>query len=249
MRQRFHRNPIYKVLTLLLFSIIICSILQADNNAPPQQMVASNIGVSQYTPIYRYVEPITLPREPVQMIDQWYCAQQYRNAANNKDLLYKLISNHLVISTQMLSSSNINIKRMGLGVALQAGMCASEQLDNDSIAISICDNYILPNIQFADQERCNYLNTNSVATKTILIFENAGELQRAVDGYKYLLAWEPNGNSADATRVGLASVLDEQGKYEEAISYLSQISADSSVAGAKDMLLELEKKLAGTGQN
>ncbi|MCE5199860.1 tetratricopeptide repeat protein, partial [bacterium] len=189
---------------------------------------------------------------PIQPIDppftQWTCAKEYRELAAQPEQLDERMSINMGKASRMLDSPNPEHRHTGLGVMLGAAMCASQQLGNNEQAIGICEKFILPNLDAADKDQYKYLSKTNVLDRVASIYAKAGQYEQAVSVLKSMLDDESTGNIADSVRIRLAHVLEQLGKLDEAIGYLSEIDDSGDVAGAKEYITELEKKLEESGK-
>jgi tetratricopeptide (TPR) repeat protein len=63
-----------------------------------------------------------------------------------------------------------------------------------------------------------------------------------------MLTDESNARQADAYRVRISQVCDLAGRYEDAIAYLRAVDEEGDLAGAKQAIPELEKKIKENAQ-
>ena len=124
----------------------------------------------------------------------------------------------------------------------------TDKLDDVEWALSICDDYVLPHIKAAKPESYRYLSRQLVLDRVILIWIKGGKDDKAIETLSQTLDEDPIGTNADATRMRLAQVYEKDEKYQEAIDTLQEIDDKGDLAGAKQYIPELEKKLRGEQQ-
>lgn len=174
-----------------------------------------------------------------------WCWEQYEAVPKqNPKVLYGLIADHLLIAdTRYLKSKEIEERRKGLGMAVEACRCATHRLKDTALAVQIAEGYLKPHLDDADSVQFKYLGRANVIEAIVDVYAEAKDAPKLIDAFKLLVRDAPNRNTADAGRLRLAQVLDRQGEYAEAIRYLKEIDDKEGVAGAKRLIPELEKKL------
>lgn len=111
------------------------------------------------------------------------------------------------------------------------------------LAQQIADAYLMPHLQDADPNPSSYLSKQELLEIAVSAYGAAKDADKFLAGLKMLLENAPNPNVADGARLRLAVFLDRQGRYQEALDYLKQISPDEGVGGARALIPEIEKKL------
>lgn len=102
---------------------------------------------------------------------------------------------------------------------------------------------MLPHIDDAHPVHYDYMSKQNILEAAVRAYgkaENADKFERAL---KMVLDNAHNANTADGARLRLATFLDRQGRYAEALDYLKQIGEKNGVEGARAMIPDIEKKL------
>ena len=102
---------------------------------------------------------------------------------------------------------------------------------------------ILPRLALASTERIDKTSAPNLITTCVYVFGESKSDADLITAYRLLLHTSQEENSMDACRLRLATVLEQQGKIQEAIHYLEQIRADGDLGGTRVVLEALKKKL------
>ena len=174
-----------------------------------------------------------------------WCSEQY-DAVPKQDpkILYGLIAEHVAIAdNRFLKSKDVDERRKGLGMVSEAGQCASQRVKDHVLAVKICEGYLMPHFEAADERHWKYLGRQNILEVMMDIYAEAKDPKKMIEIGKLLLANAPNRNTADGARLRLAQLLDQQGDYREALRYLKEIDEDAGVGGARRLIPIIEKKL------
>ncbi|MCE5313693.1 MAG: hypothetical protein ABFD49_01125 [Armatimonadota bacterium] len=179
--------------------------------------------------------------------DQWMCSKEYEDAGDDLDEIRSLVEENIENAQDLLDDTDSRIERRGLGVVLGAAMCAHDKLGDTELALSICDDYVLPHIKAASSKKCKYLSRSLIQSRVVRIWVSAEQYDKAIDMLQSMLDDESEAREADAYRVRLAQVCDLAEDYKLALAYLQAIDDSGDLAGAKSYIPELEKKIKENG--
>lgn len=184
--------------------------------------------------------------------DCWSCAKQYRAEANNPAKLRELVGTHLMTASQMFISEADADKLSALAISLGAARCACDMLRDGALAMEICEDFLLPNLDCVPAERWKHPNTDTVLETITRIYDLNGETDRQITLYGDWLAAEPDSNRADWMRFSLAAANYRKGDYAASVSALQEIGDSGPLSGASALIPGLQKLIAqetpGTGQ-
>jgi hypothetical protein len=174
-----------------------------------------------------------------------WCSQQYETVPKqNPKVLYGLIADHLPIAeTRYLRGKSSEERRHGLGMVSEAAQCASHLIKDHWLATSICEAYMLPHFDDADERHWKYLSKQNILEVIIDLYAEAANATKTIELFKSLIEIAHNRNTADGARLRLAQLLDKQGEYKEAVRYLKEIDDKEGVGGAKALIPVIEKKI------
>ena len=89
----------------------------------------------------------------------WYeCPAQYRAAGDDRKAICRRLAGHLKLADRLLARADPKRRRIGLGIARHAASCAIRNLKDHKLAVAICDDMLLPNLDAADKEHWAELN-------------------------------------------------------------------------------------------
>lgn len=177
-----------------------------------------------------------------------WCWESYE-AVPKQDpkVLYALVAEHLLVADKRyLGRKEVEERRKGLGIAVEASGCAVHRLKDTKLAVQICEAYIRPNLDAADENSWKYLSTENVIEAIVDAYAAAEDAPKMGEALKLLIEKADDRNTADAARLRLAQVLARQGEYEEAIRHLKDIDPEAGVGGGRRLIGEYEKKLQET---
>ncbi|MBY0522744.1 MAG: tetratricopeptide repeat protein [Gemmataceae bacterium] len=176
----------------------------------------------------------------------WVWAMETYEATPKQDpkLLYGWVGEHLVVADKRyLASKQVEERRKGLGLVCEACNCAAHRLKDTKLAVQICETYVLPNIDAADERHWKYLGKQNILEVAVGAYAEAKDADNMAEMLKLCIENAHNRNTADGARLRLARVLERQEKYEEALKYLKEIDPNEGVGGGRLLIPDIEKKL------
>lgn len=175
----------------------------------------------------------------------WFsCAEQYSTHAKNPKTLYALIDETLAAAdARYLKSKEVETRRRGLGIAVEACRCAIDQLKDRKLAVAICESYLRPHLNDADERHWKYLGKQNVLEVMADSFAEAEDAEKFMEVLVQLVENAHNQNTGDGARLRLAQVLDRAEKYPEALAVLKEIDEKAGVGGARRLIPLIEKKV------
>ena len=176
--------------------------------------------------------------------DYWHAFKQYEAAAQNPKAEWALVSQHLRLAEALFEQDDPAVRRSAVGVLLLATNCTSQRLKDPVLAARICDAWLLPHLDDASANATDLTSRHNVAKQATAVFFQAGDFERMAVAADHTITHAENLNAGDYGRMRLAQALDGQGKTEEAIRTLREIS-NPSMSGVKQMIEQLSARPAG----
>ena len=174
----------------------------------------------------------------------WYeCPRQYRAAGDDRKAIYRLVAGHLKLADRLLAHADPKRRRIGLGIARQAASCAIRNLKDHELAVAICDDMLLSNLDVADKQHWGELNKIMVICTAGYVYRTAGQTDKWVNACRLRLEHAYNRNSADVARLKLVEALAARGDYEEVIRQLEGIDKNGSLAPTRRLIPRYRQKL------
>jgi hypothetical protein len=138
-------------------------------------------------------------------------------------VIYKLIGEQLWVAAKLLESKNVDHRREGILLALDASRDALNSAENVSVAAQIVNGYVWPHRDVVDTNA----NTRSPWSEENFMNQCTDVLRRANDTegiaqiYTDYLKSHPE--RADWARQQIAGAYEQGGDYRKAIAYLKQV--------------------------
>lgn len=174
----------------------------------------------------------------------WAWEQYHAVQKQDQKVLYWLVGEHLLIADKRyLPAKKAEEKRHGLGIAYEACTCALHRIKDPKLGVAICEAYVIPNLEFAEESHYELLSKVNLIELIIDAYANAEDAPKLIAAFRLLLENAHNRNTQDGARLRLAQVLDKQQRYEEAIDLLKEIDDKGGVRGAKKLIPIIEKKM------
>jgi hypothetical protein len=182
---------------------------------------------------------VLMPSDP--NATSWYI-RRYNVAGNDPNKLYLLVREHVTAAADLVKSHDAAMRRRGLGMALEAATRVMRTLKDSDLATAICDAYVLPYIKHADDRDSEPLSKENVLMGAIRIYHLSNDAERQAISYKLLIEHASDKNIAGMARMRLAEIQRKNGQFEDAVNNLKGIAPDSSMAGARKLIPQVEKE-------
>lgn len=199
--------------------------------------------------LFRYLDEqggqdVAVPQPAAVQPAYWYeCPRQYRAAGDDRKAIYSLVAGHLKLADTLLARADPERRRVGLGIARQAASCAIRKLNDHKLAIAICDQMLLPNLDAANKEHWRQLNKIMVICTAAYVYRITNQTDKWVNACRLRLEQAYSRNSADVARIKLAEALAARGDYEEAIVQLEGIDENGSLASTRRMIPRYRQRI------
>jgi hypothetical protein len=164
------------------------------------------------------------------------------NYATNYPTVYRLIGEHLTAVDELFASEEKRPRAIALRMTMTVADTAADLAYDDWLAARICEGWLLPQAEAADD--ANPQGSNQIFQFVARMLARTGEQEREIEIFKRVLSHGTNNAPRlDAVRLRLADVLESQGRTTEAVRYLKQISNPRWSAPASNRVARLEQKL------
>ena len=168
--------------------------------------------------------------------------QKLDQAASYSEM-YRLIGQEIWVADRLLSSANPEHRRAGVTLALTAGRHAINDAQNGWVAARICEGYVRPNLDLADDtNRRSSFNPDNLLNECADIFRRSGEYPNVARTYEVALARATTPQQSDAARAQLAAAWEQAGDAKRAVQYLRQIQNTNDFRWALRRLPRLEQQ-------
>jgi hypothetical protein len=145
-------------------------------------------------------------------------------SASSYDVMYKIIGQELFVAKGLLASGNPEHRRQGVLTALGASRHASAYAMNGAVAARICEGYVLPNLDLAnDTNRRSTFNEENLLRQCADIFERNYEFNNVVRTYQIFLDGVKNAERADWARSQIGQAYEQANNPKLAIQAYRQI--------------------------
>jgi hypothetical protein len=145
-------------------------------------------------------------------------------SAPSYDGMYKGIGQELFVAQGLLASGNPEHRRQGVLTALSASRHASAYAMNGAVAARICEGYVLPNLDLAnDTSRRSTFNEENLLRQCADIFERNYEFNNVVRTYQIFLNGVKNADRADWARSQIGQAYEQANNPKLAIQAYRQI--------------------------
>ena len=170
-------------------------------------------------------------------------------SAAQRQHLYFLVHEDLLMARQLLRDQNSDRQRLGLQLANAVTLKLAVVINDKSLDIKVSEAFVLPYLGVAVVDPSKGLSRTQLLQAACISYMVAGDAKLA-DALKALIVVANQANSpgeANWARAKLGAVtLAQGGDIAEAIAQLKAIPDDSSLRPLKEKLLpQLEKKLSG----
>jgi len=162
--------------------------------------------------------------------------QQKESEAATYAAIYRTIGQELKLA-ETLAASN-DEKPLSMALITRASRFASSPAEDPGLAARICEGFIWPEVQSTNKP-------NGSAEQLLGFCENAfrdaGETNNLIRNYQMLLT-KAQGSQVDITRFRLSRVLEDSGRYQEALACLQQMS-NTNKNGYRKRVAALEERV------
>ena len=156
----------------------------------------------------------------------------------------EMLADDLRLATAQLAHEDLEVKRSGLGLGMNAVYVASEHLKDPDLEAAIADGWLTPNLRYASAEGSSIVSADWLLIDAQRAYEHAGQYEKQLHAARL---WSQidfdRQNAADTARFKISRALAGLERYEEAIVVLEEISDETGMAGAKEDIPALRKKL------
>jgi tetratricopeptide (TPR) repeat protein len=174
---------------------------------------------------------------------------QYESVPDYKTV-YGLIGQHLHLAERLVNSSERPEQQAGLrALMFLAETAALEVAVDEWLAASICEGYIVPNLEKAiplprrrGQERGQELAPDAVIRFVLNIYRQAEAREKQIGLYETLLAKAQTPERADSLRLRMADALEIKGDHKQALDHLREISSANFTNAAARRIAMIEGK-------
>jgi hypothetical protein len=214
------------------FKTVLPARLTNEAPAPPSPMPASRAAAPTIVTNETASRPpgtntvMRLARQMAQRIlgpKQSELTREFReriNAAPDYRTMYRLIGEQLWIVDQLFTNREARRIETGLLLATDTSRVALRDAVNPWLAARIGEGYLWPQVDFAASGGPGRMSVEMVLDAADEAFREAGETNNIIRNGKLLISKAGASPQAEKARVRVAKLLEEQGKYAEALSYL-----------------------------
>ena len=157
----------------------------------------------------------------------------------------EMLAEDLRLATAQLAHEDLEVKRSGLGLGMNAVFVAAKYLKDPELEAAIADGWLTPNLRYASADGSSIVSADWLLIDASRAYEHAGQYEKQLHAARLWLQIDfDHQNAADTARFKISRALAGLGRYEEAIATLEEISDETGMAGAKTGIPALRKKLA-----
>ena len=167
--------------------------------------------------------------------------------AASYDAMYKIIGQELFVAKGLLASGHPDHRKQGVALAMSASQHATTYAVNGGVAARICEGYILPNLDLAnDTNRRSLFNEENLLSQIAGTFQRNYEYNNVVRTYEIYLAGAKNAQRADWARSQIGYAYEQAGDAKHALQAFREIRDTNSYRGifSRDVP-RLQKQLKG----
>ncbi len=144
--------------------------------------------------------------------------------------IYGLIGDQLASAEKLLATSDAPQKEAGLLVVLDANRAAQQDASDAWLSARICEAYLWPYVELADSSKNGKLSAQNILDLADRAFRQAGETNNLIRNYRLLIRTTPTSRRADAARLRLARLLEDQQDFKAALQCLCEIQDTNNPA-------------------
>lgn len=170
--------------------------------------------------------------------------RQKLSEAGSYSEMYKLIGQEIWVASQLLDSANPVHRRTGVNLAMDAARQAMAEAQNGWVASRICEGYILPNLDLADDTNPRSpFHPDILLTACADIFRGNNEFDNVVRTYQIFLARGQSVARSDWARSKIATAYDAANDPKHALQYIRQIQVTNNYSKLLRNIPRLEQQL------
>jgi hypothetical protein len=154
-----------------------------------------------------------------------------------------IIAGWLHIADQWLEREDIASHRAAAGLANRCQTFADVYVNDYQLVADINEAYLLRDINVWREDAFNKSWAIDVVRRSFGGFYNTKQFDKALAVCEFEIRHEPSAQQRDSARVQMAKAYRAAGKYAEAIRSLEEIAPESSLAGVKLVIPEIQKQL------
>lgn len=214
--------------------------------------------------------PISLPDFPQEKTLVWV-DQRHATATTENTARYKILGEHLLVSTQLLSSEDLRTRKRGYWIVSECANFTAAKLKTDKWLLArLYEGFLLPYVTLANTELWRDPSRARILENGVSAFGNAGERDKQIRVLEWILsvgarkpetnpkkgAEEPftlGLNTLDWARGTLANLIStsqdaQKSDLERAIELLKAIQSPD-MKGFQHLQITLQKRLDALPQN
>ncbi len=170
--------------------------------------------------------------------------RQKLSEAGSYSEMYKLIGQETWVASQLLDSANPAHRRAGVNLAMDAARQAMAEPQNGWVAARICEGYVLPNLDLADDlNPRSPFHADTLLTACADIFRGNNEFDNVVRTYQIFLARGQSATRTDWARAQIAMAYDSANDPKHALQYIRKIQATNNFSWLVRNVPRLEQQL------
>lgn len=167
-------------------------------------------------------------------------------ASGSYSEMYKLIGQEIWVARKLLGSANPEHQRVGVSLALSASHQAIEDAQNGWVAARICEGYVLPHLDLADDtSRRSSFHPDNLLIECAEIFRANSEYRNVARTYELSLKRATTTTQSDWAKSQIAMAYDKAGDPKHALQYIHRIGATNNYRMLFRSVSRLEKQLKG----
>jgi hypothetical protein len=145
-------------------------------------------------------------------------------SAESYPVMYKSIGQELFVAERLLESQNYEHRRVGVSIALDAGRAAMNYAQDPYAAARICEAYVLPNLDLADDaNRQSPFAAQNLLNECERFFRANGEWDNMARAYESYAKNATNPRQKDWANFQIANVHQQSGDLKKALVYLQKV--------------------------
>ncbi|HEY0455043.1 MAG TPA: hypothetical protein VGE41_01615 [Verrucomicrobiae bacterium] len=169
--------------------------------------------------------------------------QRKQSETTSYKAIYNLLGQELSFAEGLLESTNVMEQQAGFQLAQETSRFASTPAENPWLAARICEAYLWPKLDLAQSGGKSGLDADAVLRYCESVFSDASETNSLIHNYQLVIANAGKTKRADIARFRLSHLLEQEGRYAEALACLKEMS-NTNKNGFQQRTAFLEQKLS-----